>query len=287
MGKDKEEKGEGLKSYILSFLFNSLCSIAIPVGLSFYFAPEKSWAYFQDTVQGKIDYVAGIEWQNIYDFVVSILEEVPPMLKTEYDVLVMITENVPPALQTTAYHAFYLDYRISLTLLLAIAIAGFFFPFQQTKDWLINVLWGSICVVSGFLPLDEGMDVIADKEAGMYKMTVILSAVALTLVANYLVVIVSWWIVAKILSAIWNTILSKIWRSKKSKQEEKVTDKKAKNSNNTKKAKENKKETQKNVVVVAAAAEDDGASEAQPGEVPVEDSPRVVDNIDTPVAVAE
>lgn len=67
MAKEKEEE-QSLKGYIIGFIFNSLCSLALPVGLSFYFAPEKSMEYFQNTVQDKIDSVASIDWEAIYDF---------------------------------------------------------------------------------------------------------------------------------------------------------------------------------------------------------------------------
>jgi len=211
----KKEEPQSLKSYIVSFIFSSLCSLALPVGLSFYFAPEKSLDYFHNTVQDKIDSVYSFKFEPIYEFGVDMLSEVPLMLKTEYDVLMIVTENVPPALETTASHLLWLDYRITLTLIAAIAIAGYFFPFQECKEWLINVIWGSVCIVSGFLPLDSGMEVLSDKDAGVYRMAVTLCAVIATLVANYLVVVVSWWAIDRSLSLLWRTIVRKLRRGKK------------------------------------------------------------------------
>jgi len=211
---DKEEK-QSLKSWIISFIFSSLCSLALPVGLSFYFAPEKSFAYFQDTLQDKVDTVRALEFEHIYDLGVNIAQEIPPMLKTEYDVFLLIAESATPALQSTLY-LILLDYRVTLGLLAGVVIAAFVFPFQEAKDWIINVVWGSVCVVAGFLPLDSGMDVLADKEAGVYRMTVMICAVITTLIANYLVVIVGWWVVGKFMSVLWGFVSSKILRRGKS-----------------------------------------------------------------------
>jgi len=214
MGEEKEK--QGLKGYIISFIFSSLCSIALPVGLSFYFAPEKSLAYFQDTVQDKVDAVTGIELDHVRDLALNIAREIPPMLQMEYDVLFLLTENVPPALRTTSQSVILLDYRITLSIVAATAIAGFFFPFQECKDWLINVVWGSICIVAGFLPLDSGMEVLADKEAGVYRMTVMICSVIVVLAANYLTVIIGWWLLGKIISVLYR-ILSKPFRGNKGK----------------------------------------------------------------------
>jgi len=227
--RDKEEK-ESFKSYIIGFIFNSICSVALPVSMSFYFAPEKSMEYFQNTVQDKVDSVLGINWDAIYEFGVAVYNEIPPMLKTEYDVLSVILENIPPAVSTAVYHIGSLDATIGtyifLSLFFALAIAYWFFPFQEVKDWITNVLWGSICVVSGFLPLDSGMDVLADKEAGMYKMAVTLSGVISTLAANYLVVIISWWLIGKTFSFIWRGFVGLFTRKKNTK-----TDKTDKHNN--------------------------------------------------------
>jgi len=220
---DKKEEKESFKSYIISFVFNSICSVALPVGMSFYFAPEKSMEYFQNTVQDKVDSVMGINWDAIYDFGVAIFNEVPPMLKTEYDVLSVIIENIPPAVGTAVYHLGSLDATLGtyifFSLFFGLAIAYWFFPFQDVKEWITNVLWGSVCVVSGFLPLDSGMDVLADKEAGMYRMAVTLSGVIVTLVANYLVVIITWWILEKLLSLLWGGLVGLVFKKKSAKKD--------------------------------------------------------------------
>jgi len=228
MGKEEKEDSppQSIKGFILSFLLSSLCSIALPVGLSFYFAPEKSLAYFQDTVQDKVDMVRSIELSEIYALGANIASEVPPMLSMEYDVLKIIGQNAPPALRSTADSVVYLDYRITLSLVLAIAIGGYFFPFKECKDWIVNVVWGSVCLVAGFLPVDSGMDVLADKDAGMYKMTVMICAVILTLAANYLAVIVMWWLLGKVLSTSYRLIVRRKKGSSVKKDVKKVDKKK-------------------------------------------------------------
>lgn len=213
MKSEKKEEKESFKSYIISFIFNSLCSLALPVGLSFYFAPEKSMEFFHNTVQDKVDAVTGINWDFIYQFGLAIVNEVPPMLKTEYEVLSVIAVNIPPAISTTIFHLGDLDYRITLSLVSAITIAGWWFPFQELKDWLINVIWGSVCLVSGFLPLDSGMDVLADKEAGMYKMAVTLTSVIVTLAANYLVIITSCWCIEHLYAFLWSKFVG-LWKKR-------------------------------------------------------------------------
>jgi len=209
--KDKKEDKpiQSLRSHIISFIFQSICSLAIPIALSFYFAPEKSFAYFQDTVKDKVDTVTSIQWEQVYDLGANILSEVPPMLQTELEVLALVVENVPPALNTAASHLIFFELHITLSILVAIAIAGYFFPFQECKDWLINVLWGSVCIVSGFLPLDSGMEVLADKEAGVYRVAVMLCAVIVTLAVNYIVIAGTWYLVGRLFSILWNNLTRK------------------------------------------------------------------------------
>jgi len=240
----KGEEKEGLKSYIISFIFSSLCSIAIPVALSFYFVPERSWEYFEHTVQDQLDGIREIRWENIYNTILDVLKELPPMFETEKGVLLAIGEAAPPALTASFNQFTSLDYRIIIALALFVLIFGFIFMkywWKACKEWILNVLWGSVCVVAGFLPIDSGMDVLDDKEAGPYKMIVMVGAVALMLITNYIVVVSLWWIFTFSLSYLWRSLFGRSKEEKAAKKKKEVKPQKKEEKKKVEKKVEKKK----------------------------------------------
>jgi len=248
------EEGSSLTSQVLSFIFNSLCSLALPVGLSFYFAPDKSWQYFEDTVQGKIDEVRAIRFEHIYETVLDVLKEIPPMLETEKQVFLLFCDAAPPAFAASFEHFISLDYRILIALVTILLITGYFFPWKACKEWIMKILWGSLCVVAGFLPIDSGLEVLEDKDAGPYKMIVMFCSVIVALVTNYIAAVTSWWILTKSLSRLWRYV-------KGSKKDKKGDVKKGGSGKKDKKETKDKKGNQKEEKVSKKEEVDDNEKE--------------------------
>lgn len=196
MKESKEELSftKQVASQVVDYLF----SLAVPVAILTYVAPQKSFNFIADSAYSKAAMLRDFDLNIIWNTTADLINETIPMLQTEREVIGHIIEQSDDYL-ISVYQYPWLDFLqtqwpYALAAFVALVITLLLVPWQRISDWVTDVIWRTIVLFLGVLPLDGGIGQLnEDKESGNYEVFIVAGAVALTLGVNYLVWRGAWW----------------------------------------------------------------------------------------------
>jgi len=199
MGKKAEEneEDESYTSKAFHFALDYVFSMIIPVAILVYAAPNKSVDFIVDSVKEKADLILDVNFSDIQEAFYSIFEEMLPMLQAELDAFKAVASQ-PWATYFSAAYSWVevLPWQAVAVVSVVLLLAVLFFPWRILATWTANTIWRTAFLFIGMMPVDDGVSLLSDKEAGNYRVFVVVAAALLTLIANY----VSWvlfWVVLR------------------------------------------------------------------------------------------
>eukprot|EP01119_Soliformovum_irregulare_P005353 TRINITY_DN17121_c0_g1_i1.p1 TRINITY_DN17121_c0_g1~~TRINITY_DN17121_c0_g1_i1.p1 ORF type:complete len:275 (+),score=93.39 TRINITY_DN17121_c0_g1_i1:61-885(+) len=205
MGEDR-----GHLRQIVDMVTDQLFSMVIPVAVLSYAAPQKSVDFIMQTAQSKYDQIQSINFEAIGTGISDVFNKTVPMLQTEVDVMKVVADETPQYVEQAYAYAELIPWEWWAGFGAVIVLIGLCIPWRRISEWLSASVWRTVLLLTTVLPLDEGLDVLEDKEAGNYAIMVTISSILCTLAINYAILWVTWWIVRTILrkirNLIWGTI---------------------------------------------------------------------------------
>eukprot|EP01113_Clastostelium_recurvatum_P017064 TRINITY_DN1999_c0_g1_i1.p1 TRINITY_DN1999_c0_g1~~TRINITY_DN1999_c0_g1_i1.p1 ORF type:complete len:260 (+),score=51.00 TRINITY_DN1999_c0_g1_i1:78-857(+) len=187
-GEDKPSLFRQATDYVVEYVF----SLVIPVSILLYAAPGKTLDYVAGSVEEKVAFFLDVGWEDVVHALTSVLHETLPMLETEWDVIVKVLGHLPTYLRMVFDWTTLLPYEYLAVAGVLALISALIFPYKTLKGWIGKTMWRTIVLFLGVMPVDDGMALLADKEAGNYRILVVISAILCTIAANYLAWTLSW-----------------------------------------------------------------------------------------------
>jgi len=196
MGNKKAEENEEDESYTskaFHFAVDYVFSMIIPIAILVYAAPNKSVDFIVDSVKEKADLVLDVNLSDITDALSSIFEEMIPMLQAELDAFKAVASQPWASYFTSAYSWLeVLPWQVVAGVSVVLLLAVVFFPWRILATWVANTIWRTAFLFIGMMPVDDGVSLLSDKEAGNYRIFVVVAAALLTLIANYVTWVLFW-----------------------------------------------------------------------------------------------
>jgi hypothetical protein len=248
-GKPEEkEEEESFVKQVSSQVADYLFSLVVPVAILTYVAPQKSLNYIADNAYSKVSMVTDIDMEVVWNTTSDLFNKTVPMLQMEGEVLGQLIEKSDDFI-VSVYNSPWIDTLVSYWqytagVLAVLALVMLLFPWRKLVDWVAGSIWRTIILFMGVLPLDDGLETLSDKETGNYEVFIVIGAVALTLLINYLTWCLVWWgirsltsLVLRLMgkgikqsgSAVWGTVTGSRYQNRKIAELQK-TDENAKNS---------------------------------------------------------
>jgi len=196
MGNKKVEENEEDESYTskaFHFAVDYVFSMIIPVAILVYAAPNKSVDFIVDSVKEKADLVLDVNLSDVTDAFSSIFEEMIPMLQAELDAFKAVASQPWATYFSSAYEWLeVLPWQVVAGVSVVLLLAILFFPWRLLASWVANTIWRTAFLFIGMMPVDDGVSLLSDKEAGNYRIFVVVAAALLTLIANYVTWVLFW-----------------------------------------------------------------------------------------------
>jgi len=213
MGKpnkdDEEEEGSYLKQ-AGQFVMDYVIDMIIPVAILFYAAPGKSVDFIVDNLQEKLDMVTGINFSDVWEAIVNVYTEMLPMLSAELEVLKTVLSQPWASYFNVVYSwveilPWYV-YAVSGVVLL---LAFIFVPWRTIAEQIGKTVWRTVFLFIGMMPVDDGFSLLSDKDAGNYRIFIVVAAALLTLITNYLLWLLFWASLRFFSRGIWSMVWNK------------------------------------------------------------------------------
>jgi len=192
--KDEENEEEGsIVSKALRFALDYIFSMIIPVAILVYAAPNKSVDFVVESVKEKADLVLDVNFADVQDAITEVFKETLPMFEAEIQAINTVFSQPWGTYFSGAYSwVEVLPWQVAAGSATVLLLAVLFFPWRSLATWTANTVWRTVFLFIGMMPVDDGVSILSDKEAGNYRIFVTVAAAILTLIANYLTWILFW-----------------------------------------------------------------------------------------------
>jgi len=197
MGNKKEEsdEDESYTSKAFHFALDYVFSMIIPIAILVYAAPNKSVDFIVDSVKEKADLVLDVNLDDVQEAIVQIYKEMLPMLNAELEAFKAVASQPWGTYLGAAYEwVEVLPWQAIAVVSVVLLLAILFFPWRILANWAANTIWRTAFLFIGMMPVDDGVSLLSDKEAGNYQVFVVVAAALLTLIANYLSWVLFWFL---------------------------------------------------------------------------------------------
>jgi len=211
-GKEKDDEEETLVQKVTSQVADYLFSLVVPVGILLYAAPQKSLSFIVDSAKEQVSAITEFDFEVAWNATKDLAGKTVPLLQMEGEAISHAAEQVPGYV-SSVYHSEWLNllqeywqYVAGVVVILAIILS--LCPWGKLIDWIAQSAWRTVMLFVGVLPLDDGLDSIADNESGTYDVVLVGGSILLTLAINYAALLASWWLTKKALLFIVAGIMS-------------------------------------------------------------------------------
>eukprot|EP01111_Echinosteliopsis_oligospora_P017904 TRINITY_DN794_c0_g1_i1.p1 TRINITY_DN794_c0_g1~~TRINITY_DN794_c0_g1_i1.p1 ORF type:complete len:306 (+),score=127.14 TRINITY_DN794_c0_g1_i1:90-1007(+) len=211
----EEEEEESMLRKVVGAVGEYVFSLVIPVAILLYAAPQKSTDYILDSVKSKVSFVETITWEDVTMAITSVYKEVVPLVATEVEMISSALQHLPYYFNYFVSFVMVQEWKYVAAAAVLLLIVFAIFPWRTVTGWLAKTLWRSVSLCLGLLPLEDGADVLTDREAGNYRIAIVGAAVIITLIGNYAVLTFFWWFLRYSLRSLKQGIKNLIFGKKK------------------------------------------------------------------------
>jgi len=206
MGKkdkhDDDDEDQSLFRQALGMVTDYVFSMIIPVGILLYAAPHKSTEFIADSVKSKVSAISEIGLEDVTFAATSTYEKALPMLQSEVEFIQSLYHTVPTYFESVSKFLTLVPWEYMAGASAVLLVALLFFPWHVITKRVSNTIWRTVGLFVGLMPLDDGLDVLSDKETGNYQIVIVFAAILATIVVNFL----AFWLVRIILRFVGSVI---------------------------------------------------------------------------------